>query len=114
MRHLRGLFLVMLAMLLVNACASSGTSSGASTGTTPSKTAGEKIDDATITAEVKSKLAAEKLSTLAKVDVDTNLRTVYLNGVVGSEELKQRAGVIAASVKGVNAVINNLSVKVSG
>jgi hyperosmotically inducible protein len=94
----------MLAVLLAAACSSS----------TPGKTAGEKIDDATITAEVKSKLAAEKISTLTKVDVDTNLRTVYLNGVVESEAMKQRAEAIAASVKGVNAVINNLSVKVSG
>jgi osmotically-inducible protein OsmY len=93
-------------MLLITACSSSTGTAG--------KTAGEKIDDATITAEVKSKLAAEKISTLAKVDVDTKLRTVYLNGVVNSPEMKQRAGTIAASVKGVNAVINNLSVKVSG
>jgi hyperosmotically inducible periplasmic protein len=106
MRHLRALPLVLLGMLLITACSSSTGTAG--------KTAGEKIDDATITAEVKSKLAAEKISTLAKVDVDTKLRTVYLNGVVNSPEMKQRAGTIAASVKGVNAVINNLSVKVSG
>lgn len=103
--HLRGLSLVLLAALMISACSSS-TSTG--------RTTGEKIDDATITAEVKSKLAAEKISTLTKVDVNTSLRTVYLNGVVDSEALKQRAGTIAASVRGVNAVVNNLSVKVSG
>ena len=107
MRHLRTVSLVLLGMLLITACSSH-------TGTTTGQTTGEKIDDATITAEVKSKLAAEKFSTLAKVDVDTKARTVYLNGVVNSLEMKQRAGAIAASVKGVNAVVNNLSVKVSG
>ena len=104
--HLSALSLVLLAALMISACSSSTSTAG--------RTTGEKIDDATITAEVKSKLAAEKISTLTKVDVNTTLRTVYLNGVVDSEELKQRAGTIAASVRGVNAVVNNLSVKVSG
>jgi hyperosmotically inducible periplasmic protein len=103
MRHLRGLAIAMLALLVLAACSS-----------TAGKTAGENIDDATITAQIKSKLAAEKVSTLTKVDVDTKLRTVYLNGVVDSEETKQRATTIAWSVKGVNAVVNNLSVKTSG
>lgn len=103
MRHLRVLSIAMLALLMLAACSS-----------TSGKTAGQNMDDATITAQIKSKLAAEKVSTLTKVDVDTNLRTVYLNGVVDSEEMKQRATTIAWSVKGVNAVINNLSVKTSG
>ena len=42
------------------------------------------------------------------------MRTVYLNGVVASEDLKQRAANIAWGVKGVQAVVNNLSVKTSG
>jgi hyperosmotically inducible periplasmic protein len=103
MRHLRGLAIAMLALLVLAACSS-----------TAGKTAGENIDDATITAQIKSKLAAEKVSTLTKVDVDTNHRTVYLHGVVDSEDLKQRASNIAWSVKGVNAVVNNLTVKTSG
>lgn len=92
-----------LAMLMLVACS---TGSG--------KTAGENLDDASITAQIKAKLAGEKISTLAKVDVDTNLRTVYLHGVVDSEDMKQRASTIAWSVKGVNAVVNNLTVKTSG
>ena len=58
--------------------------------------------------------AAETVSTLTKVNVDTNLRTVTLNGTVPSEDLRQRASNIAGSVKGVNAVVNNLTVKTSG
>ena len=103
LRDLRLLSVAVLAMLILAAC---------STGV--GKTAGETIDDATITTQVKAKLAAEKISTLTKVDVDTNHRTVYLNGLVDNEVMKQRASNIAWSVKGVNAVVNNLSVKTSG
>jgi predicted small secreted protein len=102
MRHLKLLSIVLLAMSLLAACS------------TTERTAGENFDDATITAEVKAKLAREKLGTLTSVDVDTNLRTVYLNGVVESEEMKQRAASIALSVKGVQAVVNNLSIKTTG
>ena len=103
LRDLRLLSVALLAMLVLAAC-----SSGVG------KTAGESIDDATITTQVKAKLAAEKVSTLTKVEVDTNHRTVYLNGLVDSQEMKQRASNIAWSVKGVNAVVNNLAVKTSG
>jgi hyperosmotically inducible protein len=103
LRHLRLLPVAMLVMLTLAAC-----SSGIG------KTAGESIDDATITTQVKAKLAKEKVSTLTKVEVDTNHRTVYLNGLVDSEDMKQRASSIAWSVKGVNAVVNHLAVKTSG
>jgi hyperosmotically inducible protein len=102
-RSLRLLSVAMLMMVTLAAC-----SSGVG------KTAGESIVDATITTQIKTRLAAEKVSTLTKVDVDTNHRTVYLHGVVDSEDLKQRASNIAWSVKGVNAVVNNLTVKTSG
>jgi hyperosmotically inducible protein len=46
------------------------------------KSAGQTVDDATITASVKSKLVAEKATNLTRVDVDTNNGTVYLNGTV--------------------------------
>ena len=47
------------------------------------KTAGRNVDDATITTSVKTKLAADKVSSLTRVDVDTNNGVVSLNGVVG-------------------------------
>jgi hyperosmotically inducible periplasmic protein len=77
------------------------------------KTAGENLDDASITAAVKAKLAGEKIATLTRVSVDTELRTVYLTGVVESEAMKQRAGEIAARVRGVEKVVNNLNVQSS-
>ena len=55
------------------------------------KTAGQNVDDASITASVKTKLAAEKPATLTKVDVDTNKGTVYLTGNVETPAIKERA-----------------------
>jgi hyperosmotically inducible protein len=75
------------------------------------KTAGQNVDDATITATVKSKLAAEKVATLTKVDVDTNKGTVYLTGNVENAAVKARATEIARAVSGVREVVNNLAVQ---
>lgn len=101
MRHL---FRSMLALTLLVAVTAGCT---AMTG----KSASQNVDDAKITAQVKTKLAAEKVATLTKVDVDTNKGTVYLTGNVENEILKARATEIARAVSGVRDVINNLSVQ---
>jgi len=75
------------------------------------KSAGTNIDDAGITASVKSKLVAEKAANLTRVDVDTNNGTVYLNGTVDSPEQKSRAEQLAWQAKGVKSVVNNLQVQ---
>jgi hyperosmotically inducible protein len=75
------------------------------------RTTGETVDDASITAAVKTKLAGEKMSTLTKIDVDTNKGTVYLNGNVDSLAMKTRAGELARQVNGVRDVVNNLRVQ---
>jgi osmotically-inducible protein OsmY len=77
------------------------------------KTLGENIDDAGITAAVKAKLAGEKISTVTRIDVDTNQGVVALNGTVSSEAMRVRAGQIARDVKGVRDVVNNLKVQAS-
>jgi osmotically-inducible protein OsmY len=68
------------------------------------------VDDAQITAKVKTKLAAEQIGTLTRVDVDTVRGTVYLNGTVQRAELKSRATDLARGVDGVQKVVNNLQV----
>ena len=78
---------------------------------TTGKSAGATIDDATITASVKSKLVADKASNLTRVDVDTNNGTVYLNGTVESPEQKSRAEQLAWQASGVKTVVNNLQVQ---
>ena len=78
------------------------------------ETAREHLDDTAITAAVKSKLAAEKVSTLTRIGVDTVQGTVYLTGIVETPALKARAGEIARQVQGVRGVVNNLKVQASG
>ena len=73
-------------------------------------TAGNTIDDATITASVKTRLVADKASNLTQVDVDTNNGTVYLNGTVDSAEQRSRAEQLAWQAKGVKSVVNSLQV----
>jgi hyperosmotically inducible protein len=91
---------VLVAMLAVLAgCSSTG------------RTAGETVDDASITASVKSKLVADKASNLTRVDVDTNRGTVYLNGTVDTSEQKVRAEQLAWQAGGVKNVVNNLQVE---
>jgi hyperosmotically inducible protein len=75
------------------------------------KTAGQNVDDATITASVKSTLVADKAANLTRVDVDTNRGVVSLNGVVESADQKARAEQLARRVDGVKNVINNLQVQ---
>ena len=75
------------------------------------KSAGENVDDASITASVKTKLAAEKPATLTKVDVDTNKGTVYLTGNVENPAIKARATELARQVAGVREVVNNLQIQ---
>jgi hyperosmotically inducible periplasmic protein len=94
--------LVMLVMLAVTL-----TGCQAMTG----KTTGTTIDDATITAAVKTKLVADKAANLTRVDVDTNNGTVYLNGTVETPEHKTRAEQLAWQASGVKSVVNNLQVQ---
>ena len=75
------------------------------------QSAGQYVDDRTITASVKSKLVAERASNLTRVDVDTTNRVVSLNGVVASPDQKQRAEELAMQVSGVRSVNNNLQIQ---
>ena len=68
------------------------------------------MDDASITASVKSKLVADRATNLTRVDVDTNRGTVYLNGTVDTPQQKAKAEQLAWQAKGVKSVVNNLQV----
>jgi hyperosmotically inducible periplasmic protein len=75
------------------------------------ETMGEHIDDTTITTTVKTKLAAEKGTTLTRIQVDTDRGVVQLSGVVDSAAEKSRAEQITRGVGGVKGVKNSLQVK---
>jgi osmotically-inducible protein OsmY len=92
--------LALAALLMVSGCT-------AMTG----QTAGENVDDATITASVKSKLVGDKAANLTRIDVDTTNKVVSLNGVVETPEQKARAQKLASEVSGVRDVKNNLQVQ---
>jgi hyperosmotically inducible periplasmic protein len=75
------------------------------------ETAGQYVDDSTITASVKAKLVAEKVANLTRVDVDTTNRVVSLNGIVQSPDQRKRAEELALQVSGVTRVQNNLQIQ---
>jgi osmotically-inducible protein OsmY len=75
------------------------------------RTAGQNIDDSNTTAAVKARLAQDKVSSLTRIDVDTNDGVVSLNGTVESAEQRARAEQIVRGVGGVKRVINNLQVQ---
>lgn len=73
--------------------------------------AGDMLDDAGITASVKTDLAKDsELSALA-INVDTKNGVVTLNGPAPNEAAKARAETIAKAAKGVKSVDNKLVVK---
>jgi hyperosmotically inducible periplasmic protein len=101
MRKITQSFLLMIGLLwLLSGCQ-------ALTG----ETLGEHIDDSTITSTVKTRLAAEKGTTLTRIQVDTDRGVVQLSGVVENAAERARAEQIARGVGGVKGVRNNLQVK---
>jgi len=72
---------------------------------------GEYIDDSVITTEVKARLAQNDFLKSFEISVETRKGAVQLGGFVNSQQAVDKAGEIARSVKGVQSVKNNLSVK---
>ncbi|CAA0102348.1 Osmotically-inducible protein Y [Halioglobus japonicus] len=72
-----------------------------------------KIEDATLTAEVKTRLLANEETDGLDINVDTVRNAVTLSGSVDSSAEKDLAGEIAQQVDGVDGVNNNLMVSES-
>jgi hyperosmotically inducible protein len=75
------------------------------------RTAGEVVDDATITTKVKAKLFDESILRGFAISVDTFEGNVTLTGAVDNEGQKMKAGEIAASTSGVHKVNNLIKMK---
>jgi translation elongation factor EF-1beta len=75
------------------------------------RTLGQNVDDNTLKAEVKTKLAADHIATLTRVDVDVVNGVVYLKGVVPTEQARAEADRTARSVNGVRSLVDNLTVQ---
>lgn len=72
---------------------------------------GQYIDDATITAKVKTELLRAQEVGGWDVNVETFKGKVQLSGFVSSPEEKKKAGELAKNVAGVKSVENDLIVK---
>jgi osmotically-inducible protein OsmY len=79
--------------------------------TSKQESTGEYVDDSVITTKVKSLLAEDDFLKSFKISVETYKGTVQLSGFVASQNVVDKAGQIAWSVKGVKTVRNNLIVK---
>jgi len=83
----------------------------ACTSTRTRESAGEYVDDSVITTKVKALLAKDDFFKSFQISVETYKGIVQLSGFVNSQQVVDRAGAIARSVKGVHSVKNDLIVK---
>jgi hypothetical protein len=94
-----GHFLLLAGAILIIACSTS-------------RPPNIQVEDAKITAQVKSKLASEvRPSSLVNIAVNTTNHVVTLAGQVENDEVKQKAEMVAHAVPGVASVNNNLQVQ---
>lgn len=84
----------------------SGTASGEAPD--PSRTLGDRVDDAGITLRVKARLLDDPLVKGLQIDVDTRNTVVFLTGTVASEAERKQAIEIARTTEGVTNVESNL------
>jgi osmotically-inducible protein OsmY len=78
------------------------------------RSAGQFVDDAAVTAKVKTAIATDVgAKTAAQVNVDTTQGVVQLSGFVDSEDQINRAVSAAKKVNGVRSVKNDMRVKSS-
>ncbi|MBV8047601.1 MAG: BON domain-containing protein [Paludibacterium sp.] len=77
---------------------------------TLSDKAGEMIDDAAITARVKTKLAADAGLSTIKLSVDTDNGVVTVCGKVPDEAMRDAVSRVAAGVAGVVLINNHVTV----
>lgn len=90
---------LMVAAPLVTSCASE------------QRTAGQTVDDATITAKVKSQLLADADVSGLNVNVTSYRGQVQLSGYVDDTNQRTKAEQIARNTEGVKSVSNDLIVK---
>ncbi len=72
---------------------------------------GDILDDASVTAKVKTALIAEPGLRALEIDVDTRDNIVTLKGTVHSDAARGEVERIALKLSGVKQVVNNLTVK---
>ncbi len=97
--------LVVAFALALGACASTGEEGS-------TRTTGQYIDDATVTAKVKTAIATDVgVRAASNVNVETNGGVVQLSGFADSKEQSTSAESAAKKVGGVQSVKNDIRVK---
>jgi osmotically-inducible protein OsmY len=82
----------------------------AKTPATPNQTMGDKIDDASITASVKSSLLSHRSTSALHTSVSTTDGVVTLTGVAKNAAEKSLVTKLVTDINGVTSVINNMTV----
>ncbi|MGH7888068.1 MAG: BON domain-containing protein [Candidatus Binatia bacterium] len=75
------------------------------------RTVGQSIDDTNTTAAVKARLARDEISSLFRIDVDSNVGVITLNGNVRTPDQIKHVEGLVRGVKGVKDVVNKLQVQ---
>jgi hyperosmotically inducible periplasmic protein len=78
----------------------------------PSETIGDKIDDASITAQVKSSLLSHHSTSAIHTKVETTNGEVTLSGIAKNAAEKSLVTKLVNDINGVNSVINNMTISV--
>jgi len=84
----------------------------ANTPPAPDSTLGDKIDDASITAQVKSSLMAHRSTSALHTKVSTSDGVVTLSGIAKNAAEKSLVTKLATDINGVTSVINNMTITV--
>jgi osmotically-inducible protein OsmY len=80
----------------------------------PGETVGDKIDDASITAQVKSSLLSHRSTSALHTGVSTTDGVVTLTGAAKNDAEKSLVTKLATDINGVTSVVNNMTVVVDG
>ena len=78
----------------------------------PEETVGEKIDDASITAQVKAALLSHHSTSALKTKVETTEGVVTVSGIAKNDAEKSLVTKLVSDIPGVTSVINNMTVPV--
>jgi osmotically-inducible protein OsmY len=78
----------------------------------PDETIGEKIDDASITAQVKASLMSRRSTSALKTKVETTDGVVTLSGIARNAAEKSLVTKLVTDIDGVSSVVNNMTIEV--
>ena len=77
----------------------------------PTETMGEKIDDASITAQVKSSLLSHRSTSAIKTKVSTTDGVVTISGIAKNEAERSLVTKLATDITGVTSVVNKMTIE---